>query len=919
MPFALDNTHISGGSFNNVSGNITQVFNSQAVHVNAPVEQRLVEGSNGVRDSGINDFIGAIRGSRGHSNFRPYEIANRGNRYRPEILPNPSRHSSNNIQAGVHNTMHHVGPAYIDDGSMSIADLNQFKRSSEFPRPHYAASEPPPPTFPHNLPRTFNSVAGNMTQLNVTSHGESGLDILYRRVVVEALHDSGERFPEPACHPGTRTAVLKQLNSWSIHATEGAVMWLNGSAGIGKSAIAQMFAGKCQTQGRLGASFFFKRGHHKRGTWDGFFTTIAYQLATTIPALSLPIQQAVEADKLVGGRAMPLQFQRLILEPFQQKAPLGFLPVIVVDGLDECNDHKVQQQILCLFIDAIRAKQLPICLLICSRPEPHLREQLDTEQTSGVSRSLVLSTDRSAYKDIRSFLRDKFSIIHSTYRNRGIALGDPWPSPQALEQLVQKSSGIFVYATTVIRFVGDEYSHPADRLDRVLSLDPQSTVPLDDLYTEILSLVPQSSQNLQILHIIWKGPTIDWLLDPEEIDALLTLRPGTTRLMLRGLQSIFYVPPVRGRCGYRRRVEHLHASLGDYLGDARRSGLLCVSPPWLQHDLLYCMIGCLSSPPMSAWTRSFRGDLVDSLPQLLKEVTPSEYLFEVMRNETFQESLFLSHHRLDWPQRGSSYTSDLLELWKDHRFMSELAQDLSSYTLFRKPTHNRGAPTLKFDSIYAEILSKNPHLLSVLAAVALGKQLLHVLAALGSSYSVLRPFIEARQLLVLPLLAGDSPVDFLIDSHRSGELWNEQDSAEEMVLRWIAFAKGDDWLYGSFLTLFDRYGPSPNILRELETLNLSALCNEIKTDHLVFHEEELHPRYLLHIVNWLRRLPSPPKNVIRGWEEQMLSIKLCYNTLLRDSGEDSSDEDSDSDSAEDSDKDSDEDSNNEVWEEGGQE
>ncbi|KAJ6530516.1 hypothetical protein DFH09DRAFT_825531, partial [Mycena vulgaris] len=85
------------------------------------------------------------------------------------------------------------------------------------------------------------------------------LDILYRRVVVEALHDSGERFPEPACHPGTRTAVLEQLNSWSNHAaTESPVMWkFNGSAGIGKSAIAQMFADQCQTKGRLGASFFF--------------------------------------------------------------------------------------------------------------------------------------------------------------------------------------------------------------------------------------------------------------------------------------------------------------------------------------------------------------------------------------------------------------------------------------------------------------------------------------------------------------------------------------------------------------------------------------------------------------------------------------------------------------------------------------
>ncbi|KAJ6602002.1 hypothetical protein DFH09DRAFT_900103 [Mycena vulgaris] len=44
--------------------------------------------------------------------------------------------------------------------------------------------------------------------------------------------------------------------------------------------------------------------------------------------------------------------------------PLGFLPVIVVDGLNECDNHNTRQQILCLFIDTIRENQLPIHLLI---------------------------------------------------------------------------------------------------------------------------------------------------------------------------------------------------------------------------------------------------------------------------------------------------------------------------------------------------------------------------------------------------------------------------------------------------------------------------------------------------------------------------------------------------------------------------
>ncbi|KAJ7450145.1 hypothetical protein FB451DRAFT_1101958, partial [Mycena latifolia] len=82
---------------------------------------------------------------------------------------------------------------------------------------------------PTNISNTFNSVSGNMTQLSVTSYGESGINILRPSVVTEALHNSGERFPEPACHPGTRTAILEELKSWSLDTSlDSTILWLHG-------------------------------------------------------------------------------------------------------------------------------------------------------------------------------------------------------------------------------------------------------------------------------------------------------------------------------------------------------------------------------------------------------------------------------------------------------------------------------------------------------------------------------------------------------------------------------------------------------------------------------------------------------------------------------------------------------------------
>ncbi|KAJ7809395.1 hypothetical protein B0H14DRAFT_2262397, partial [Mycena olivaceomarginata] len=146
--------------------------------------------------------------------------------------------------------------------------------------------------------------------------------------------------------------------------------------------------------------------------------------------------------------------------------------------------------------------------------------------------------------------------------------------------LVRMSSATFIYATTVIRFIDDEYHHPADRLNSVLELDPRSTAPLDDLYTQILSVVPQEQEGLQlrILHTICIGKQDIGRIhvDPEEIDILLNLRTGTCRLILRRLHSLFEVPPIQTRFGSRTFgipscINFLHASFGDYLSDTRRS------------------------------------------------------------------------------------------------------------------------------------------------------------------------------------------------------------------------------------------------------------------------------------------------------------------------------------------------------------
>ncbi|KAJ7359932.1 hypothetical protein DFH08DRAFT_418374 [Mycena albidolilacea] len=464
--------------------------------------------------------------------------------------------------------------------------------------------------------------------------GENGLDILYRSVLKDAMHNSAERPPDPSCHGGTREMVLSDLCAWSRDGRrEGSLLWLYGSAGMGKSAVAQTFAANCEIEGTLGASFFFKRQDVGRGTWKGLFSTLAYQLATSFDELRGVIQEAVEDDKLVVAQTMLHQYRKLLVVPLKQAPSLTVRPIIVIDGLDECEDRSVQVMLLKLIIEGLRTGTLPVRVLIASRPEPHLREVLQAPDNFDFCRHLELRADGLAYADVRRYLCDEFSRIRNLHTSRGILLEDDWPGQDSINHLVKKSSGTFIYAATVLRYIDDEYSHPAERLDDVLRLDPQSTTPLDNLYTQILSTVPQKTILRRVLHAMVR---ISEDLNPEEIDAALQLRTGTSRLVLRGLHSVVCVPPVR-TVGFRYGITFLHASLRDFLLDPIRSSELCVTTPHLDSQLVRSMIMFLSN---SSPNYPLFNEITEHLVHYIVRIEPIADLVPVLQNPNILQASF---------------------------------------------------------------------------------------------------------------------------------------------------------------------------------------------------------------------------------------------------------------------------------------
>jgi polynucleotide 5'-kinase involved in rRNA processing len=89
----------------------------------------------------------------------------------------------------------------------------------------------------------------------------SGVNILHHTASSDAFHNSVERYPQPKCYLGTQKKILEDLWTWSSSGdSDSGVLWLQGPADAGKSAITQLLCERLEAADCLGGSFF-KRGH----------------------------------------------------------------------------------------------------------------------------------------------------------------------------------------------------------------------------------------------------------------------------------------------------------------------------------------------------------------------------------------------------------------------------------------------------------------------------------------------------------------------------------------------------------------------------------------------------------------------------------------------------------------------------------
>ncbi|XP_006463959.1 hypothetical protein AGABI2DRAFT_120766 [Agaricus bisporus var. bisporus H97] len=410
-------------------------------------------------------------------------------------------------------------------------------------------------------------------------------ELLEPYTCLDATKDSSARYPPPRCHPETRLKIRERLMRWLVKEYgEWKMLWVRGSAGTGKSAVAQSFADSCEEEEILGASYFFSRtaGRNKLET---VVPTLVSQLARSDPAYHSLIEQRLAKDHILLRNSPPVQFRKLIVEPFatlqreRSRKPI----VVILDGLDECAGEDAQREILEMITNAIRTNpDLPLRWLIFSRPEVHLKNAFSRSSECGREELII---DTECRENVERYVKDRLIDIKARYNDM---VTTDWPPQDKLKTLLDAVSGLFIFASTCLNYIGDpKEADPISQLDSLLlfvrrSQEVVSRNPLaalDLLYFRILQDIPPdmfetAKKILAYMCYRNKFDPYHSLASVQALCSFLRLDQRNFYKTMRGLYSAMSVPESGDAA--KSELQFYHASFQDFLLDPNRSGKFVV-------------------------------------------------------------------------------------------------------------------------------------------------------------------------------------------------------------------------------------------------------------------------------------------------------------------------------------------------------
>ena len=397
-----------------------------------------------------------------------------------------------------------------------------------------------------------------------------------------ASFDSYAEEHNAKCLANTRVEIQEQIMEWVKRRDDKHIFWLSGMGDTRKSTIARTIAQPFADQGRLGASFFFKKGEGDRGSASRLFTTFAADLMTHIPGMGPTIRMAIDMDPAITEKNLKDQFVKLISDPLLkiQKASVKAMDfVVVIDALDECDRDEDIREILRLLTQTKDIRSISLRIFVTSRPELPIR--LGFRQMSDETyQDLILHEVKreTVERDVALFFEHELAQIGKQRR-----LDPPWPIEGSIETLVNMAVPLFIFAATVCRFLAEANRSPRARLRDILAYNAEDISKQDLTYLPILNHVfrgqgenEKEKWSEEFREIVGPIVVLEAPLSVHSLAILLDLPREDIRCRLDSFHSVLSIP-----ADERLPVRLLHLSFRDFLLDPQKRGN---SPFWIDES-----------------------------------------------------------------------------------------------------------------------------------------------------------------------------------------------------------------------------------------------------------------------------------------------------------------------------------------------
>ncbi|PAV14701.1 nucleotide-binding-oligomerization-domain like receptor [Pyrrhoderma noxium] len=385
---------------------------------------------------------------------------------------------------------------------------------------------------------------------HIQNTGEYTTDTVYLELknILNPSIFTGDHRPE--CLENTRNKTLEYIYDWANAKGRPNVLSLIGAAGTGKSTIATTVAGVYQKKGQLGCHIFFIRERSHPGN---VLQTIAYLLAEYSQPIAESLSEQLKKSGNLDSSNVKTKFDILLQQPLSAVAAKVAHPVLIVlDALDECGTPELRQSLLDVLRDCLTTLPDNFRVLITSRPD----EDIDILIDSPNLRVKILDQHSNESKDnVSTYIKFQFNQMKSSGKLK-IPSGCDWDD--SINKLVQGADGLFIWASTAIKFVREEKWTRYRCFQNLVS--NANSLKLDELYKTVLFHAlkwdegdKETFKSIFSLIFFAKHPLCD-----KEINEILDVEMDVTSNLLSYFRSL-----VRYEEGQPIRIHH--TSFYDYL------------------------------------------------------------------------------------------------------------------------------------------------------------------------------------------------------------------------------------------------------------------------------------------------------------------------------------------------------------------